>query len=265
MKTYTTCITVICILWACVTSNALNAQGQQELQYVGKVYRTGIDMEVYVDNNDGNFTNDVPYKAFRTTAYRVLGSVAGRTYIQILKITKDDVRALNGGNFVANTVNSSNYASNYYVIDAQLDPVNKMRTGGLTTGTLLLPIKFRGQLYKNETKYPWELSTDIGVGEYFGYRAPIGRTQPIYANLITTLGLSTLQVGPDNSDPEGGSATLVGLTASAGVIFQVNDLQLGFVFGRDFAPGSVGAAWIYNEENWVAFSIGLKFLSNERW
>jgi hypothetical protein len=234
-----------------------NQETKNNFQF-GAVYKTGLPMDVSYEKDN----TIKKLKAIANTRYRVIGETEDRVLIEILPITQD-ASATKGKD--SDYINSTTFnAQQYFLRKEDVKPINKLQRPRFSTGTLLLPLKFRGQLYKNGTSYPWQLSTDITVGQYAGYRFRSGTVDPAYVNVIGTLGVSTLNINSDNTAPEDGSTTLLGITASCGIVVEVKGIQLGFVFGRDFAPGTTGEAWIYNEENWLSFGVGLNFLSGQK-
>jgi len=223
---------------------------------IGKYYKTGLDMTVYIDDDDGDPSNDQTRTLKAGMKYRIVKREAGHMYIAVVPIvTKGD--EFKGSDRV---VNSTNSRENYYALEAGLVELNTLQTNGSITGSLFLPVKFRGQLYKEEDMHRWQLSTDISLGGYFGYRFVLARQSPVYMNVVGLLGPSLLNPNSDNTGPEVEQTTLLGLTAAAGLDLEIEGIQIGFIYGRDFAPGEQGQAWIYNEENWFSFGIGPKFL-----
>lgn len=59
-----------------------------------------------------------------------------------------------------------------------------------------------------------------------------------------------------------GNAQSMGITASTGVILELNDFQLGMMVGVDRATGDAGRGWVYNGKIWYAFGLGYSFLKN---
>ncbi len=235
------------------------AQDQITTVSIGNIYKTGIDMAVYLDNDDNNYSNDTKITAKAGLKYTVNGKSNGRVFVSFFEITSDgkDASVKDASKFV----NMSNWGQKYYVKESELISANKLRTAGLATGTLFLPMKVRPDIKVDNVKYPWQLSTDISLGQFVGYRIPLAKKQPYYFTLTATGGPSLLNINSNNStDTTSTSSTLLGLTWSTGVIFEIKNIQLACIYGKDYAPGSIGRNWIYNHKGWISFGIGLKFL-----
>jgi len=124
-----------------------------------------------------------------------------------------------------------------------------------------LPFKLRPETNNQNIK----ITPDLTLGGYLGMKFRISRTKPYYLNApVVTLGLATLTIN-DNSNtstPSKGDGTVLGITRSTGLIFQLDGFQFGFIAGRDRAAGEIGKDWIYNDKTWYSFSIGYSFLGN---
>ena len=123
---------------------------------------------------------------------------------------------------------------------------------------LALPFKLRPRIEGHNR----DITTDVTLGGYVGPRWRISPTKPFYLNLVFTAGLTLLpmnnSVTPD-ADAES-STTVPGLTVAGGVIFTLDSFQIGFLSGRDYASGDLGARWIYNTKQWFSLSVGFTFL-----
>jgi len=124
-----------------------------------------------------------------------------------------------------------------------------------------LPFKLRTETHGQNIK----ITPDLTLGGYIGVKWRLSRTKPFYVTTpIVTLGLSTLSINDNNNtaNPNKGDGTVLGITGSTGLIFQLSDFQFGLMLGRDKAAGEIGKDWIYNNKTWYSFSIGFSFLGN---
>jgi len=129
----------------------------------------------------------------------------------------------------------------------------------ITAGQLTLPFKLRPKM--GDKKF--QMTTDVTIGAYGGIRKRVSKRNPNYLTIPFVLGLSFINVN-ENTTTNTGAADLKsgitpGWTWASGLVFQTNRLNLGFVFGSDYASG-YAEDWIYHGEIWYSFAIGFSFL-----
>ncbi|WP_286694088.1 hypothetical protein [Spongiibacter sp. UBA1325] len=122
----------------------------------------------------------------------------------------------------------------------RVNPSSYYRVGGFDTGVLVLPFKLRsGDIYG-----------DSSIGPYMGYR--YNKTQYLFSLGLTQVSVS--EVGTKDVE------TKSGITFALGVSREIaKNWEIGFVAGVDHLSGDVGKNWEYQDEPWVAFSIGFNF------
>lgn len=135
----------------------------------------------------------------------------------------------------------------------------KLKNYQITAGQLTLPFKLRP---KTEDK-KFQMTTDVTIGAYGGIRKRISKISPTYLTIPVVLGLSFINVN-ENTTTNTRTADLKsgitpGWTWSSGFVIQTNRLNIGFVFGRDYASG-YAEDWIYHDKTWYSFAIGYSFL-----
>jgi hypothetical protein len=138
----------------------------------------------------------------------------------------------------------------------------KFKNYKLSSGVMTVPFKFRPQ--KDTTEF--SITTDITIGAYIGITKRLSSTKRYYMTIPATLGLSFININNNNtSDKKFDNTTGVvpGITWSTGIIFQIEDFNLGFVVGQDFAS-EVGTKWKYNGEPWFSFAIGYNFIKQQK-
>ena len=59
-----------------------------------------------------------------------------------------------------------------------------------------------------------------------------------------------------SDDPETG--VVPGLSWSSGILLQVDQYNLGLIFGKDYAS-EVGDQWLYHRKMWWSFGLGFSF------
>jgi len=166
--------------------------------------------------------------------------------------------AINGKTFA---MNKSEFdltkKSIYYSISFK-----NLKNYNFSSGLMTVPFKLRPKV-NDSTEF--NLTTDITIGGYFGITKRISYSKRYYITIPATLGLSYINVNNNNTSniKNNNSIGIVpGVTWSTGFIFQLQDFNIGFVLGQDFAS-SVGDNWIYNGKTWYSFAIGYNFLSQK--
>lgn len=227
--------------------------GQEQEWRLGKSYKTTLDLTVnYIDS--GTVKQRIALAGLK---YRYLETIDNKIYIQFLKIKKDIARTADDAKYI----NSNNDQIIYFIAKDKLNDLNKQKNSGIVSGTILAPVKIRPET----NCIPWELSTDITLGQYIGYRFPLSKTNPYYLTVPTiTLGTSLLSINSSNTAPVANTSTTLGLTWSTGIILDLNGFNVGLLLGKDYAPGKAGKDWIYNEKTWFSVGFGISLTSNNK-
>ena len=106
------------------------------------------------------------------------------------------------------------------------------------------------------------IATDVTLGGYAGVRGRLDHAKPYYVSAVATAGLVLLPIdGSSLKTPAGEAAntSVSGFTWGAGLVFELDAVQLGAFYGRDYAAGDLGSQWIYNGKAWWSVSVGYKF------
>lgn len=185
----------------------------------------------------------------KTTTREVLSTLKGSSVF----INSDD----NDKYFWLRKDELDNYMADGFITKSYKTPNTNIAYGA----NISLPFKLRPETNGQNIK----ITPDLTLGGYLGIKWRISKTKPFYLTApIVTLGLATLSIN-DNSNtatPSKGDGTVLGITGSTGLVFQLDDFQFGFMLGRDRAAGEIGKDWIYNNKTWYSFSIGYSFLGN---
>lgn len=136
------------------------------------------------------------------------------------------------------------------------------RNYNFSFGILTVPFKLRPKV--NDTTN-FNITTDITLGPYFGFTKRISKRRRYYLTVPLTAGLSFININTNNTSnvlSKNELGIVPGITWSSGLIVQLEDFNIGFVVGQDFASG-VGDRWIYNKQVWFSFAIGYNFLNQK--
>jgi hypothetical protein len=139
-------------------------------------------------------------------------------------------------------------------------PVYGLRSNfKIVAGQLSIPFKLRPKVHNTN----FQMTTDVTVGAYGGPRWRISRINSNYLTVPITAGLSFININ-DNSttiaSPTAEDTKIVpGVTWSSGLILQLGTINVGVVFGADYAAQSSNE-WLYNRKLWYSFAIGFAFL-----
>jgi hypothetical protein len=126
--------------------------------------------------------------------------------------------------------------------------------------TLSVPFKLRPRIEGHNR----DIVTDVTLAGYFGAKWRISADHDYFFSVIGNAGLALVPIsnGTNPSDGMATSTTVPAITVAAGLVFQLDSFQLGFLTGRDYASGDLGNDWIYNTKQWFSFSIGYAFLAS---
>jgi len=176
---------------------------------------------------------------------------------ELFQIKSDTTIAINGKTFAMkksdfDLINKTTFYSVSF---------KKWRNYNFSSGIMTVPFKLRPKI--DTTNF--NLTTDITLGAYFGLTKRISSHKRNYITIPVTLGLSYININDNNTSNviKDNSITVVpGITWSSGIVFQIEDFNIGLVFGQDYAS-SVGDKWLYNGEIWYSFAIGYNFLTQK--
>jgi hypothetical protein len=137
--------------------------------------------------------------------------------------------------------------------------LTRWRNYQITAGQLMLPFKLRPKA--GDKKF--QMTTDVTIGAYGGIRKRISARNPTYITVPFVLGLSFININDNTTKAEGTADPKSGITPgwtwATGFVIQTNRLNLGFVFGKDYASGYADD-WLYHGKTWYSFAIGYSFL-----
>jgi hypothetical protein len=129
-----------------------------------------------------------------------------------------------------------NYMTDGFITKSYKTPNTNIAYGA----NISLPFKLRTETNGQNIK----ITPDLTLGGYLGMKWRISQTNN------------------NPTSPNKGDGTVLGITGSTGLVFQLSDFQFGLMLGWDRAAGEIGKDWIYNNKTWYSFSIGYSFLGN---
>ncbi|MBP6828323.1 MAG: hypothetical protein KA165_17285 [Saprospiraceae bacterium] len=125
-------------------------------------------------------------------------------------------------------------------------------------GQLTIPFKIRPKK-ENGT---FRLTTDVTLGVYIGATKRLNKDKEHYLTIPLTAGLTFININDDNTAPDfaaDGTDVVPGLSWSTGIVLQLEQYNIGLIFGKDYAS-EVGNQWIYHGKLWWSFGLGFSFL-----
>lgn len=227
--------------------------------FSGPIYRTDAAMPVV---RPGKPDDTLYLEA--GLRYRLLDEKDGEVFVQPLPFVKE----------VSDTVKIGDSATSLpreaFVIRVKdLKVYHRVWQQGLAWSTLLLPIKIRPAVEKDSVKYERDITTDVAIGPFFGYKFAMGRSYRQFMHLGGFAGPSMIRLTTATADSTSGTADVessnnMGWSYGIGIMYEMRDLQLGFVWGKDEIGGTAAKEWAWNRKPWLSFAIGYSFLSNTR-
>lgn len=216
-----------------------------------------ISGEDYVILNYPNFTNGTQ---FNTSKRAVVTLVTGQSPVHIDIVGKDSIgntRYINGKKLaIKKTDFDALNKTDHYSISWK-----KKRNYDFSFGILTVPFKLRPKIDSTSMN----ITTDITLGPYFGITKRLSSSKRFYLTVPATLGLSFINIDNNNTSNvtfDENIGIVPGITWSTGLIFQLEDFNIGVVLGQDFASG-IGENWKYNGKLWYSFAIGYNFLKQK--
>ena len=143
----------------------------------------------------------------------------------------------------------------------QIHPEQKFYQGfRVTGGQLTIPFKIRPKAEHGT----FRLTTDVTLGAFIGLTKKISEKKDHYVTIPMTAGLTFININNNNTSLEfaatddGGTDVVPGLSWSSGVLLQLDQYNIGLIFGKDYAS-EVGDQWLYHRKWWWSFGLGFSF------
>lgn len=219
--------------------------------------QTAFPLEFIIPNTltiQGEYT-EVQFLDIEDEMEKTVFSLDGKSSTK-LKSNNDYINSSdNGKRFFIKTTELSKFLE-----DGNIEQQFKRWTPKLITGaTIATPFKFRPKIRDKNYIFTPELS----LGPFIGANFRMDKRLPIFFNAIASAGINSINI-QDNVqiEKDGKDGLALGFYGSIGAVIQVNDFQIGALYGYDFVSGEMGKNWLYNEKPWFSFSIGFNFLSS---
>ena len=149
----------------------------------------------------------------------------------------------------------------------EIEPYNSVIVNQVVLGAMVVPFKFRPATVSNGAGYRRQISGDLSVGAFAGYRFQSkGSLNKHFTTLGCFLGPSMVNYvnksSQANSPNNGGYPDItVAFTAAVGLMQEINGFQVGILYGADRATGKYVADWQYDKKGWVSIGLGYNFLN----
>lgn len=133
-------------------------------------------------------------------------------------------------------------------------------------GILTLPIKMRfgaksqdGSYYKRDFTFTGDVSFGFSAGWKYRY------SRNTAVNILGGLAVSSIGVSPSTTNKIIATETNVSaITWHAGVLYEIDNFQIGGFTGVDYLAGEVGRNWMYRNSPWFGVGIGYSFLKAKK-
>ncbi|MFN0215267.1 MAG: hypothetical protein ACKVT2_13510 [Saprospiraceae bacterium] len=129
-----------------------------------------------------------------------------------------------------------------------------------TGGQLTIPFKIRPKAEHGT----FRLTTDVTLGAFIGLTKKLSDKKDYYLTIPITAGLTFVNIDNNNTSMEfaaqnsEGTDVVPGLSWSTGILLQLDQYNLGLLFGKDYAS-EVGNQWMYHRKLWWSFGLGFSF------
>ncbi len=130
----------------------------------------------------------------------------------------------------------------------------------VTGGQLTIPFKIRPKAEHGT----FRLTTDVTLGAFIGLTKRLSEKKEHYLTIPVTAGLTFININNNNTSlefatsDEGETDIIPGLSWSSGILLQLDQYNLGIIFGKDYAS-QVGDQWLYHRKLWWSFGLGFSF------
>lgn len=135
-----------------------------------------------------------------------------------------------------------------------------LRGISVTGGQLTIPFKIRPKAEHGT----FRLTTDVTLGAFIGLTRKLSEKKEHYLTIPLTAGLTFINLNDNNTAMEfaaadsGETDVVPGLSWSSGILLQLDQYNLGIIFGKDYAS-EVGDQWLYHRKMWWSFGLGFSF------
>lgn len=194
-------------------------------------------------------TQDAPIRITKTTQDTI--------FVQLMPSKEVDIPENQLLNRIEKTI------PNYYFLISE--GTDKLRFTDFDASPLVIPLKIRPALDSN----PLQFLGDVSIGPYLGYQRGTKSFNASSSGTQTSLTFcvfgspTMINLNPSNQmNSSDNSSSVIGISAGAGILLDVNNLQFGIVGGWDWISGTSSETWVYQGKPWYSFSCAFN-LSNQ--
>jgi hypothetical protein len=214
------------------------------------------------------------YNLATTKSIKLAKTTIPGTYVTLLKQNTDDViLIINNFNSdeteVVSAFNFDDSGQKYFKADkkefeSKCVAVYKTFAPILVLGSTLVPVRIRPK--------PSDFAKDLSIGPSIGMKVRLFRTVPVHANLLYSIGISSISLNQDNTflaanptQPIDENLDVSALTHAAGLVFEFSNIQFGFFMGWDKLGNSTRNkySWAHDKLPWYSLGFGINLLSNQ--
>jgi hypothetical protein len=131
--------------------------------------------------------------------------------------------------------------------------------GGFNFSMITLPFKYRIKNQANEDRLDWNVNINGSIGYSFKLLF-IKRFTPFGFAGLTSISNPSITTNDEKIEEE--LKTDLGLSIGFGLsAIIISNIQIGFVCGWDWIPGTKQDSWHWDGEPWISFGIGVEILN----
>jgi hypothetical protein len=174
--------------------------------------------------------------------------------------------SLNNNTYYRNTSRTGNLSSRKYYLLKKEDfndkaLIEKVINGGLTFGSLTVPIKIRPKIDKTFSDF----EGNINVGFAGGFRLKPSQRGTVQ-NFLFGINLTQIPLDAINTNgflKESDKINGSGISFYGAYVLEVKGFQFGAFMGCDYLGKEIGTKWQYNNKTWFGLGLGLNIFKNE--
>jgi hypothetical protein len=149
--------------------------------------------------------------------------------------------------------------------------IMKFGNAPFAVGILVVPIKMRfgnGEQEIPENRRYFAFESAVSLGFSIGVNIKLDKSKFTARNNLAILtGVSLSSVPVDSFTTKGylsSSTNSASITWHLGVLYQIDNFQIGLFTGMDFLAGELGRQWKYKEKPWFGIGLGYSMFKARR-
>jgi hypothetical protein len=208
-----------------------------------------FDQKFTITHNSLLHNDTAAFRVTQDAPIRITKTTQDTIFVQLIPSKEVDVPENNLLNKIEKTI------PNFYFLISE--GTDKLKFTDFDVSPLVIPLKIRPALDNN----PLQFLGDVSIGPYLGYQRGTKSFHASSPGTQTSLtfcvfGTPTMiNLNPSNQmNTTDSSSSILGISAGAGILLDVNNLQFGIVGGWDWISGTSSETWIYQGKPWFSFS-----------